>query len=192
MSGLDDFKSLLDEFGKMSAWAAGGSVALPFIASFISIIPPWPASLNVMTAIFQLLALILVFQAYKRTPRAKVTRNIALLFAACFLIIVVYVVLFSLFTIHVPQASRSIVVGYECLANAKRVYGADCPFLNLDQLASASYDEFLLWTKPSIAVMRAIFIVLWFLFFICLAALIGKFLVYQMRAPGRAKAPGKA
>ncbi len=65
----------------MSAWAAGGSVALPFIASFIAIIPPWPAGLNVMTAVFQLLALILVFQAYKRSSRAEVTRNIALLFA---------------------------------------------------------------------------------------------------------------
>ncbi len=71
------------------------------------------------------------------------------------------------------------------------VYGADCPFLNLDQLASVAYDEFLLWTEPSIAIMRAIFIVLWFAFFICLAALIGKFLVYQMRVPGRAKASAK-
>lgn len=57
------------------------------------------------------------------------TRNIALLFAACFLIIVVYVLLFSLFTIQLPQAKRSIVVGYQCLANARLVYGADCPFL---------------------------------------------------------------
>lgn len=39
--------------------------------------------------------------------------------------------------------------------------------------------------------MRAIFVVLWFLFFICLAALIGKFLVYQMRAPGRARVASK-
>ncbi len=192
MSGLDDFKALLSEFRNLSLWAAGGSVVLPFIASFVAVIPPWPAGLNVMTGVFKLLALIFVFQAYSKAPRARTTRSIGILFLAAFVIFIVYVVLFSLFTIYVPEVKRTIVVGYDCRADARLVYGDDCPFLKLEHLAAVAYDEFVLWTKPSIAVMRAIFIGLWFLFFICLAASIGRFLVYQMRASGRKSTAPKA
>lgn len=192
MSGLDDFKSFLGEFRRMSLWAAGGSVVLPFIASFVAVIPPWPAGLNVMTGVFQLLALILVFQAYSRIPKVRTTSSIGILFVLSFVIFIAYIVLFSLFTIYVPEAKRTIVVGYDCLPKARLVYGDECPFLKLDDLAAVAYDEFLLWTKPSIAVIRAIFIAFWFLFFICLAALIGKFLVYQMRAPGRKRTVPRA
>jgi hypothetical protein len=181
MTGLDDFKRLLEEFRGLSMWAAGGSVVLPFIASFIAIIPPWPAGLNVMTSIFQLVALIVVYQAYSGVKRATITRNIGILAAALFVIILAYMILFSVLTIYVPQGQRSIVVGYECLQSAKTVFGDKCPFLDLEDLASVAYDEFLLWTRLSIGISRILLIALWFLFFICLAALIGKFLVYQMK-----------
>jgi hypothetical protein len=62
----------------------------------------------------------------------------------------------------------------------KKVHGTKCPFLDLEDLSGVAFDEFLLWTKPSIAMSRAVLIAVWFAFFICLSALIGKFLVYQM------------
>lgn len=195
MTGLSEFKQLLEEFQKLSIWAAGGSVALPFIASFMSVIPPWPAGLNLMTAVFQLMVLMLVYQRYKGRSKAVFTRGITVLFVFSFLIFVVYIAAFSMFTIYVPLSDKSIVIGYECTQNAKMIYEAACPFLSLDTLAAAAYDEFLLWSKASIAIIRATLITLWFLFFICLAGLIGKFLVYQMKRrvpePGR-KARGES
>lgn len=181
MTGLDDFKHVLKEFSGLSLWSAGGSVALPFIASFIAVIPPWPNGLNLITSVFQLVALIFVYQTYSQSKRATITRNIGILSAAMFVIILVYMVLFSILTIYVPEAKRSIVIGYECLPNAKLVFGSKCPFLDLEDLAGVAYDEFLLWTRPSIALTRSLLIALWFMFFICLAALIGKFLVFQMK-----------
>jgi hypothetical protein len=181
VTGLDDFKELLKEFRGLSMWAAGGSVVLPFIASFIAVIPPWPNGLNVMTSVFQLVALIFVYQAYSGSKRATITRNIGILAVAMFVIILAYMILFSILTIYVPEAKRSIVVGYECLPSAKVVFGSKCPFLDLQDLAGVAYDEFLLWTRSSIALNRSLLIALWFVFFICLAALIGKFLVFQMK-----------
>ena len=186
MTGLDDFKQLLKEFRGLSVWAAGGSVVLPFIASFIAVIPPWPGGLNVMTSVFQLVALIFVYQAYSGSKRATITRNIGILAVALFVIILVYMVLFSIVTIYVPEAKRSIVIGYECVEAAKLVFKNKCPFLDLEDLAGVAYDEFLLWTRTSIALTRILLIALWFLFFICLAALIGKFLVFQMKRNVRA------
>jgi hypothetical protein len=98
-----------------------------------------------------------------------------------FLIIIVYIIAFSIFTIYIPQAKRSIVIGFICKPNAMTVFGDRCPFLDLGDLAGVSYDEFELWTRASIALVRAGLVSLWFLFFICLSALIGQFLVYQMR-----------
>ena len=181
MTGLDDFKQLLKEFRGLSLWAAGGSVVLPFIASFIAVIPPWPNGLNVMTSVFQLVALIFVYQASSGSKRTTITRNIGILAAALFVIILVYMILFSMLTIYVPEAKRSIVIGYECIPNAKVVFGSKCPFLDLEDLAGVAYDEFLLWTRMSIALTRSLLIALWFLFFICLASLIGQFLVFQMK-----------
>jgi hypothetical protein len=192
MTGLDDFKRLLEEFKGLSAWAAGGSVVFPFIASFISVIPPWPAGLNVMTSIFQLVALIVVYQIYSGSKRATISRNIAALAAALFVIILTYLVLFSMLTIYVPEAKRSIVIGYECTSNARTVFGEKCPWLGLEDLASHAYDEFELWTRFSIVVGRTVLIALWFAFFFCLAALIGKFLVYQMKRKVRAAKPSSA
>jgi hypothetical protein len=180
-TGLDDFKQLLKEFRGLSLWAAGGSVVLPFVASFIAVIPPWPNGLNVMTAVFQLVALIFVFQRYSGTKRATITRNIGILAGAMFVIILGYMVLFSILTIYVPEAKRSIVIGYECLPDAKQIFAAKCPFLDLGDLAGAAYDEFLLWTRLSIALTRSLLIAFWFMFFICLAMLIGQFLVFQMK-----------
>ena len=192
MTGLDDFKRLLEEFKGLSVWAAGGSVVLPFIASFISVIPPWPAGLNVMTSIFQLVALIVVYQIYSGSKRATISRNIAALAAMLFVIILIYLVLFSMLTIYVPEAKRSIIIGYECTSNARIVFGDKCPGLGLEDLASHAYDEFELWTRSSIAVSRTALIALWFAFFFFLAALIGKFLVYQMKRKVRAPKPSSA
>jgi hypothetical protein len=75
MNGLDDFKQVLSEFKNLSLWAAGASVVFPFIASFVSIIPPWPAGLNVITAIVQLVTLIVTYQTFSRNAQ-RITRNV--------------------------------------------------------------------------------------------------------------------
>jgi hypothetical protein len=126
MTGLDDFKRLLKEFRNLSLWASAGSVVLPFVASFIAIIPPWPAGLNIITAVFRLMSLIVVYQIYSRASRRVITRNISVLFVAGIFLIIVYIVLFSMLTIYVPPAHRSIVVGFECLDGAKK-----CTVLNV-------------------------------------------------------------
>ncbi len=182
MTGLEEFKAVLKEYRNLSLWAAGGSVALPFVASFVAVIPPWPTGLNVITAIFQFLALVFVYQRYSAAPRRIITRNITILFGACFVLFLIYIVLFSMMTIYVPMAKKSIIIGFRCRSEAVVVFRQKCPNdIGLDDLAAVAFDEFEIWTKASIALTRSLLIGIWFLFFICLASLIGKFLVFQMR-----------
>jgi hypothetical protein len=191
MTGLDDFKIFLKEFRGLAAWAAGGSIVFPFIASFLSIIPPWPSGLNSITAVFQLVSLIYVFQFY--SVRGTEAKRIGLLFALAFVVIMVYILAFSVLTIYIPEVKRSLVVGFQCTSKALIVFPQKCPFLDLDDLSGVSFDEFQLWTKWSISLARCVLIALWFAFFIVISSLIGKFLIFQMnRSAARTPAGGSA
>jgi hypothetical protein len=94
-------------------------------------------------------------------------------------LVIVYMAAFSLLTVYLPEAKRSIVIGYECLPNLPDKYKLACPFLSAELLSDNSYDEFQFYTKTSIMISRVILLTLWFAIFVCLAILIGQFLVHQ-------------
>ncbi|WP_108520318.1 hypothetical protein [Bradyrhizobium algeriense] len=181
MSGLDRFWQLLHEYSKLSLWAAGGSIVIPFVASFLSIIPPWPTGLNIITSVIQLASLAISYQSASNKA-GKVAFNMKILGAVGFALVLVYMFLFTTFTIFVPQAQRSIVIGYECLPDALKVFnGRSCLSLNVDDLATVAFDEFLIWTKTSVAVIRAVLVGVWLSLFVVIASLLGQFLAYQMK-----------
>jgi hypothetical protein len=195
MNGLDDFKRVLREFRNLSVIMAGAAVTTPFLASFIGIIPPWPTGLGAITSVVELVALIVVYQTFDG-DEGRVTRNIKWLAFIGFVLLIFYIIAFSMFTIYVPPAHRSIVIGFECLADAQTVFKDRCPFLSIDDLAGAVFDEFALWTKFSVTVVRTGLLVGWIALFIILALLIGQFLIFQMRRKipsgrRRAVAPSK-
>jgi hypothetical protein len=86
-TALDEFWSVLKDYRKLSAWVAGGSIVLPFVTWFLGVVPPWPAGIQTVTAVFQLVALIVAFQTY-RHDHELVTKVIAafshLTFRACY------------------------------------------------------------------------------------------------------------
>ena len=184
MTGLQDFKKVLKEFKSLSVWGAGSSALLPFIASFLSVIPPWPSQLSVITAAVQLITLIVVYQGFSDDSR-KISRSIRPFAFVGLVVLLGYIALFSMFTIYVPQAHRAIVVGYECTTSAASIFRDRCPFLTVDDLAGAAYDEFLLWTKSSITVMRVVLVGAWLALFILFASILGQFLIIQMHSSKR-------
>jgi membrane protein implicated in regulation of membrane protease activity len=71
-SGLAGFKDLLKEFRGLSAWAVGAGVAVPFAAALASLSPPWPPGVVIVTAIVELVALVLVYQFLKSARRRTI------------------------------------------------------------------------------------------------------------------------
>ncbi|MBY5658299.1 hypothetical protein [Rhizobium leguminosarum] len=187
MDGLEEFRRVLKEYSSLALWAAGGSVIIPFVASFLSIIPPWPPRLDVITAVFQLLFLVFSYQNFKGSNKKRATRYINLCIFGCIFSIVTYILLFSNFTIFIPEKDNYIVVGYRCTTEALEIkdYAGKCPFLERDELKAASYVEHKLWTRGSISVVRTALIAIWFVFFSFLATALGVFIVFQMGRLGR-------
>lgn len=185
VSGLDEFKQVLGEYKNLALWAAGASVVIPFVASFLAVIPPWPDGLDVLTAVIQLGALVVAYQTF-RNQAEVVTTSVKLWASLGLVVLLLYLVVFSMFTVYDPGTSHSYVIGFQCSTGAQQLsdlhkFAGVCPFLQYDDLRTAAFDASALWTKGSLTVMRVVLIALWFLMFICLAFLIGKFLVFQMR-----------
>lgn len=188
MAGTDDFFVVLQNYRKLSVWAAGGSVAVPFVAQFIGVVPPFPTGLNVISAVLQLVVLMIMFQLYRRKPRALINRRMPLFAALALAALLVYLFAFGILVVEGPGTERY-AIGLQCTEAARLVHGESCPFLGAGALAGAAWDEFLLWTRWSVSLVRLLLVGLWFAFFGFLAAAIGVFLVYQGDAGARRAAP---
>jgi hypothetical protein len=174
------FQKLPREFRHLSTFLAGAAVAAPFLASFVAIAPPWPTGMAAITSAVVLVVLIVVYQTFKG-DESNITRSIKWLSVVGLMLLVAYVVLFSMFTIYVPPAKRSIVIGYQCTAEALLVYKAKCPLLTIEELSEAVFDEFQLWTRLSITIVRVTLITGWLSLFVALAAIIGQCLILMRR-----------
>jgi hypothetical protein len=191
-SGLDQFKRLLKEFRGLSQWAViGGSVVVPFAAYLASLSPPWPTGIVPVTAVVELIALMLVFQFYHDASRRVINRVLLASVAVFALTGVAYLGSVSYFTYEVPTTKERFVKGYECTADARLVFKERCPDLGLDELRTAEYEAERLWTRKSIAVTRTSLALLWAVVFVALSFAVGSFLCFQMRAK-RVKKPGPA
>jgi hypothetical protein len=185
LTGLDEFKQLLSEYKSLSVWAAGASIVIPFVASFLAVIPPWPDGLDIITAIIQLGALVVAYQTFRNSAKV-VTKSVKRWAAIGLTALLCYLIIFSMFTVYDPGTSHSYIIGFQCLPDARqlselRKLAGVCPFLQYQDLRTVGYDPSLLWTKTSITAIRVSLIAVWFTLFICLAFLIGHFLVFQMR-----------
>ena len=179
-SGLDSFKTFLDQYRRLMV-VATGATAVPLAAALASLTPAWPSGIAGVTAVAQLLALALVFQLLKSSRRVVVSKvMVRSTFILC-LLMPVYFLLLSLFTYTEPSSKQRFTKGYECSTDAKIVFGNSCPFLGYDDLRKAEYEEERLWTPQSLSIMRSSILVIWLASFAALSTTLGSFVVFQLR-----------
>ena len=182
-TGIDQFLSLTGYYKRIVAGALAGSLA-PVLAGVANLAPPWPPAVVPMTALFELTILIMAFQFLHRATRLKL--NKVMIFGAlltfCFLVL--YLGLLSEFVYQEPLSKLRFVKGLICTEEAKIVFPANCPFFTDDELAKNEWEAQRFWSLSSITVVRIGLAINWFLVFSGLAALIGSFIVYQMKMKG--------
>lgn len=181
-SGLDEFKAVLSEYRSVAIWAGLSTASIPFIAAFGGVTPPWPDGIAYMTAVVQLIGIILVFQLYGQASKRSISRNLVALTTIVIAFLTIYIFLFSQFTIFDPARNGRVIIGYECTYKALQIYlDRPCESLGYAELRNAAFKETELWTKLSISVVRTLLVTIWFLFFLSLASLVGQFLAFQRR-----------
>jgi hypothetical protein len=191
-SGLDPFRGVLRDVKELWAWAAGAA-AVPFLANLAALAPPWPPAIVYLTAIIELIALILAFQFLKKARVRTINRVLAVSAAILFLSSILYLGLLSEFSYQIPGAKLTAVKGFVCTAEAIAAFAGKCPWLGETELKQAEWFAPHLWTSWSITIMRVLLASVWLLAFMMLTTVLGSFVVHQRRfAPrnggGRARA----
>lgn len=188
-SGLERFKLLLSEYRGLAAWVVAGSAGATFVAYFLSIMPPYPEGVAVLTGIVQLLTLVLVFHFFDGVSKKRVSRHLRVLSLCLPLTFILYFIALEILVVKVNLPSGSYVVGFECTAKSLEVFADGCPLPGSSGLAKViegsafSLDE--IWTLRSIVASRIILLALWLAFFVLLSSLFSVFLVYNIGRDAR-------
>ncbi|MBY5721044.1 hypothetical protein HFO33_31500 [Rhizobium leguminosarum] len=183
-SGYDDFLSTLANYKSLSASAIGAGGIVPFFAYVGDLAPPWPPGIMLLTALTQLVALVVAFQLIKPLKRYVVNIAIVTLSAILCIFSLAYLVLFASLTYTTPATKERWVKGFVCLDQVQKIH-PECPYLSRDTISDGQNDADKLWTVSSIVIAQVFIAVTWLGSFVSLAGLIGTFLVFQMkiRAP---------
>lgn len=178
-----DLRRFFSEFRRFAFWALAGAFAIPFAGSFIDLAPPWPAAVALLTAVFEVVCLVIVYIFLDRTGKRTARRVIVSCIPIAALGLGGYLILYSMFVFAIPTTGERVVAGFECTATAREIVTAEflqsCPFLNADVLASANYAADRIWTKPSIALVRLSLFGTWLAFFCAVTTTIATALAHQ-------------
>lgn len=184
-TGYDDFLDILGKFRGLSAIALGTSVSVPFFAYLSGIAPPWPPGMVFVTALVEIVVLVVVFQFLRNSPRRTVNRVIAGTAPALIIFSALYLLLFSFFTYAIPTSSQRSVKGFVCQKGLLKSYEDACPFLTTQQLRDVAYTAEALWQGWSIDLMRFFLSAIWLTAFLFLSILVGSFIVFQTKVKSR-------
>jgi hypothetical protein len=176
---MNDFRQYLKAAKELWAWAAGAAI-VPFLANFAKLAPPWPPAITYITAVFELIALIWAYQTIRKMSQKRVNAKMLTSLIILVMALVAYLSLFSLFTYEIPGTDIRIIKGYECTVIALDQF-TNCPWLVGEDMRLAEYDPNLMWTLPSITVIRISIVAFWLAVFFYLSLFLGAFLV-KMRS----------
>jgi hypothetical protein len=177
-SGYDEFREIAKRFKSLSVATVGAGGTVPFVAYLAGVAPPWPPGVLGLTALSQLVCLILAFQFSRDRPKQAIDRSMVVIISILAIFSVIYLTIFAIFTFSTPDNTGRELKGLICQDIISRMY-ASCPFLGIDVLQLAEYHAPYLWKEWSIAAIGVILVGSWLISFSCLSGFVGIFLVYQ-------------
>ena len=189
MSELASFYRLLKDVQRVSGWALPTAAFAPMIVSVAQLSPPWPdtVGLTVCTALAMVLALVIVFQLFRKASRKRINRIMVATLGLLVVASLAYFSLFSLLVYKTPVTHERYVQGFVCTTRAAMLYKERCPWLDVGDIKEAEYESGRLWTAPSVMLARVSMLALWFAMFGSTSVLLGSFVSFQSQiSPGAA------
>jgi hypothetical protein len=180
-TAYDDFLDIVRKFRTLSVSALGTGTAVPFFAYVAKIAPPWPPGVMLLTALTELVCLVVVFQLLRSKGRKTVNRVVALLALLLCLSSLCYFIFLAIFTYVTPITNERFVKGFVCRPEIQRFYSDQCPLVSRDLLSGLQYTAENVWVDWSVAVIQVVIASIWLACFVFLSSLIGAFLVFQTK-----------
>jgi hypothetical protein len=183
-TGYDDFISIVKKFNALSGLIVAAGASVPFLASLVDVVPPYPGA-AMITALVELVALVLAFQFYRTSPRRKINRVMAIAAVLLFAVGAVYLLAFTVMTEPHPDGKSRIVRGFICRADIPQVTAAECPMVSRQRIANAKFVADNIWQPWTVQLTSWALVIMWLSLFLLLSTLLGVFLVFQTRQPNK-------
>ncbi|MBI4921749.1 MAG: hypothetical protein HY834_08365 [Devosia nanyangense] len=184
--GMGPFRNFLGRF-LFLVGAGTAATALVLVSWLLKISPPWPTGILEVTAIAQLVALVLVYQTSTKLPASRATRK---MIVSVVILCVAFALYMALFSLLVFKAGSDLweVKGLQCLPTVPAEYVGQCPFLSDKALADADYNAEMLWSAWSIMISRVCLLVVWLTSFGALVTVLGTFVARMSRPDAKPRA----
>lgn len=174
---IENFHGLTKEYGNILA-VGFGSAAILLISQLISVAPPWPSAIIQISAVYQLLVLIVVAQFFTEKRKSVFDKRIRLFVSGFFAISIIYFAALSVFVYSGPNGDR-FVRGLICTQDALALFSDSCPLLSDREISRAGYDGGELWTTTGLMLGRSLFLALWLLLLTSVAFSVATFVQFQ-------------
>jgi len=138
--------------------------AIPLLASFASLQPPWPPAIGAVSAALVFAAALLSWEWTRRSRVANRRRWIVAGLVTTIAGLAVYLYFYSSFVDDIPGTSLRVIRGYQCTGQALLVYPDVCPDLPTDALQGAEWEPTELWTRQSVTNVRMALAASWLAF----------------------------
>lgn len=171
------FSEFIKQYSTVLVVAFGGAL-LTLASQFSGLTPPWPEGIVQITAVYQLLVLIVVYQIFDKPHRRQATLAVLLSISIFTLFTFLYLFARYALTFIDSDGSRELK-GLECTIAAFRTYGEACPLLDQAAIANAGNIQTDLWTDVGLAASGSILLLLWLIFFTSVAFAIASFVNFQ-------------
>jgi hypothetical protein len=165
---MSDFYGFLRSYTTLLSAAFGG-ILLTLISQLSGIAPPFPGVVQI-TATYQILVLIVVYQLFYRKKRA--TASAAIVAASIIFVALTFIYLLSFYSLtFIDTDGTREFKGLRCTVEAASRYAGECPLLSQRAIELAGNIRSDLWTDFGIAAASTLVLSLWLAFFasVCFA-----------------------
>ncbi|QHQ34448.1 hypothetical protein [Algicella marina] len=178
-NGLDDFNTFIKGYKGVLAATLGGAL-MALISEFSNITPPFPDGIIQITAVFQLLILIFVYQVIDRKSKRFVDKQVVggiILFVVSFLI---YVFALNFLSYPDPDGERKLK-GFFCTEKAEEFFQGACPWIADEAVAQSGGIEGDIWTDLGRDLVGMTVLILWLIMFSAVSFAVAVFANFQRR-----------
>jgi hypothetical protein len=178
-TGLSEFKEVLSDFQQLSSLALKGVVAAPLADILLKLGPPPAKAIGVLTALVEFVAVVGVFQFWSSTKERKLRLRMLMALSIFVVGLVSSLFLLEMFTVSPGQGRDRVVEGYSLRSDIKPILNES--YTPEQALRESEYDPEKVWTRGSIALLRALITGTWMATFAGFAVYLTLFIVLQRR-----------
>jgi hypothetical protein len=178
-NGISEFKAVLSDFQQLGSLALKGAIAAPLADIWLNLGPPPAKAVGGLTALIEFVAVVSVFQFWSNSEERKLRPRMLIALSVFVVCLLSSLMLLDRFTVS-PGAGRDrIIEGYSLRPDVKHLI--DESFTPEEALTESEYDPDKVWTRGSIAVLRALITVAWMATFAGFAVYLTLFIILQRR-----------